>query len=315
MLIKRLLYRHAGYTYSGPCAAWAYKSLDLKGVKRVFVIGPTHTYGFDACHLSVFSKYKTPFGDFQVDRKTIDSLHQVGDAKGIKTENATRGSASGGRGRGELFEHSLEMHLPYLYLRCEETFDSSEEFPSIVPILIGMHSRAHSFESNDDQMAARERDEKEHKDKESSYAKLLEPYMKDPSNAFIISSDFCHWSSSNFDYSPYSKTNDIHDWIALSSWDKSPRDPPIHKTIELFDKHAMDAVEKGSHAAFCESIKLTGNTVCGKHPIGIILAALEAAGKSSSSKPNVKILHYDRSSLVTKSDGHSVSYVAAYATI
>lgn len=310
-------FRHAGYTYSGPCAAWAYKSLNLSGIKRVFLIGPTHTYGFDACHLSVFSKYKTPFGDFEVDRKTIDALKAVGDAEGIKAESATRGSMSGGRQRGELFEHSLEMQLPYLYMRCEETFESPSNFPTIVPVLIGMPATAHGCASSRDQLDARQRDEKEHREKEKSYAQLFEPYLKDPSNAFIISSDFCHWSDSNFDYSPYSKNNDVNDWVALRSWDKSPRDPPIHKTIETFDRHAMDAVEKGSHTAFCESVRLTGNTICGKHPIGVILAALEGLTKDgeSSFQPQVKILHYDRSSLVTKADGHSVSYVAAYATV
>jgi len=30
---------------------------------------------------------------------------------------------------------------------------------------------------------------------EARYGKLLAPYLADPSNLFIISSDFCHWGS------------------------------------------------------------------------------------------------------------------------
>jgi AmmeMemoRadiSam system protein B len=32
-------------------------------------------------------------------------------------------------------------------------------------------------------------------DSEARYGQLLAPYLSDPSNLFIISSDFCHWGS------------------------------------------------------------------------------------------------------------------------
>jgi hypothetical protein len=31
-LTRRDVYRHAGYSYSGPAAAWAYKSIDTTGM-------------------------------------------------------------------------------------------------------------------------------------------------------------------------------------------------------------------------------------------------------------------------------------------
>lgn len=37
----------------------------------------------------------------------------------------------------------------------------------------------------------------------------------------------------------------------------------------------MHAVESGSHAAFLNILKETGNTVCGRHPIGVVMAAVE----------------------------------------
>lgn len=44
---------------------------------------------------------------------------------------------------------------------------------SIVPILVGALS----------------------KNKEHEYGKLLSKYLADPSNLFVISSDFCHWGT------------------------------------------------------------------------------------------------------------------------
>ena len=32
-------------------------------------------------------------------------------------------------------------------------------------------------------------------DKEQLYGELLAPYLADPDNLFVISSDFCHWGS------------------------------------------------------------------------------------------------------------------------
>jgi AmmeMemoRadiSam system protein B len=31
-------------------------------------------------------------------------------------------------------------------------------------------------------------------EKETSYGKLLAPYLADPETVFVVSSDFCHWS-------------------------------------------------------------------------------------------------------------------------
>lgn len=41
--------------------------------------------------------------------------------------------------------------------------------------------------------------------REARYGKILGPYLDDPSNLFIISSDFCHWGS-RFNYTFYDKS-------------------------------------------------------------------------------------------------------------
>ncbi|KAG6013476.1 hypothetical protein E4U43_007278 [Claviceps pusilla] len=272
---------HAGYSYSGPCAAWAYKCLDLTKAKRVFVLGPSHTYFLRGCAVTTYEKYATPFGNFTVDRDVIQRVKEAGQMDDIPK---SRDSA----------EHSLEMHLPYLYKRCEETFGSPDKFPSIVPILIGDNDR----------------------DEEKSVGRLLVPYMKDEENAFVISSDFCHWGA-HFQYMVYSPENDPTKLVSLRRSDGRPAGAPIHETIRLLDKTAMDAVKSGRHDAFVDNLKQTKNTVCGRHPIGVAMAALETLAKEASddTKARFRITQYQRSNLVEMPSDFSVSYVSAYAVL
>ena len=42
-------------------------------------------------------------------------------------------------------------------------------------------------------------------DQEKEYGKILVPYFEDPSNFFVISTDFCHWGR-RFGYTPYDES-------------------------------------------------------------------------------------------------------------
>lgn len=272
---------HAGYAYSGPNAAWAYSCLDLSKAKRVFILGPSHTYGLSGCAVTTFSKWATPFGDFTVDRDTIERVKEAGEMGDVPPQN-------------DVAEHSLEMHLPYLYKRCQQTFESPEDFPTIVPIIVGSLSRA----------------------REKDVGRVLLSYLKDKENAFIISSDFCHWGT-RFGYAVYTPDGNIQKLTALHDYSPKPSGPPIYETIRLLDEAAMDAVKSGSHDAFVDNLRHTGNTVCGRHPIGVAMAALELYAKelNDEGKSRFKIVKYDRSSEVVWPDDSSVSYVSAYAVL
>ncbi|KAK4195256.1 MEMO1 family [Triangularia verruculosa] len=290
---------HAGYSYSGPCAAWAYKALDLSAAKRVFILGPSHTYYLRGCALTTFSKYATPFGDLVVDKTTINELRQTGKFTDIPA-------------RRDVDEHSLEMHIPFLWKRLEQTFgDDSAKYPSIVPILVGDGSAG----------------------EEQAFGRLLSPYLKDPTTAWIVSSDFCHWGS-RFSYRPHFSDGAIRDMDAPRSkgarhevlkvtppdWSKlgvSSGEPEIHEVIKALDQLAMDAVESGEHDQFYKVIQDSHNTVCGRHPIGVIMAALEAVEKDGQAegKGKFKFVQYQRSNLVKKSFDFSVSYASAYAVV
>ncbi|KAF5629271.1 hypothetical protein F52700_7589 [Fusarium sp. NRRL 52700] len=272
---------HAGYQFSGPCAAWAYKTLDLSRAKRVIVLGPSHTYYLEGCAATTFEKYATPFGDLEIDTELATELE---DAVAMELMDRT----------GEVNEHSLEMHMPILYLRCQETFDSPDKFPKIVPVLVGSNNRR----------------------EEKAIGRALLPYLRDPENAFIISSDFCHWGP-HFSYLPYSPTNSPSDLIQLRKDGPKPNGPPIHETIRAIDEAAMDAVKSGSHDAFLDTLKQTRNTVCGRHPIGVVMAALELIRQEDAfqDKGLFNIIKYDRSELVEYPRHTSVSYVSGYAIL
>ena len=98
--IVALVAPHAGYAYSGPVAAHAYKELAEDGVVDTAVIlGPNHTgYG---CPVSVWTggSWETPLGEVRIDE---EFAHKI------------LGEVIGADGAAHLYEHSIEVQLPWL---------------------------------------------------------------------------------------------------------------------------------------------------------------------------------------------------------
>lgn len=88
---------------------------------------------------------------------------------------------------------------------------------------------------------------------EKIYGKLLAKYLADSESVFIVSSDFCHWGS-RFHYTFYEK-----------SWGD------IHESIDKLDHMGMDIIETISPGDFTSYLKKYGNTICGRHPIAVLL--------------------------------------------
>ena len=96
-------------------------------------------------------------------------------------------------------------------------------------------------------------------DKYAAYAELLLPLFMDERTVFIVSSDFCHWGR-GFDF--------------MHQFDD---EPIIHRSIERLDRQGMDLIESHSLANFTQYLDSTKNTVCGRHPIQLLLALVERA--------------------------------------
>lgn len=81
----------------------------------------------------------------------------------------------------------------------------------------------------------------------------------------------------------------------------------------------MAAIETGSHQAFADDLKSTKNTVCGRHPIGVLMAALEEYRKKhdiKDAKTGVfQFVRYERSSEIKSRRDSSVSYCSAIAVL
>ncbi|OCK89895.1 UPF0103-domain-containing protein [Cenococcum geophilum 1.58] len=275
---RAIIAPHAGYSYSGPAAAWAYKSLDLSKAKRVFLLGPSHHHYLTGCALTQCDTYETPLGNLKVDKQTIAELHQKAsfDKMSLSIDEA---------------EHSLEMHLPYIYKALSRIFSDPASFPPLIPIMIGATNAT----------------------TERRFGQILAPYLADPTSVFIISSDFCHWGS-RFRYTYYQPNSGSA--YSLHSSDRAPTQPPIYESIARVDGLCMDAIETGSHKSFLDILDETGNTVCGRHPIGVVIAAIEALEKEDKvekGKGRFKFMRYERSSDCDSARDSSVSYCSAFA--
>lgn len=173
-------------------------------------------------------------------------------------------------------EHSIEMQLPYL----KHVMPNDRDIP-LVPILVG----------NLDTQA------------EIKYGELLASYVQDSANLFVISSDFCHWGN-RFSYTYYQAGSDPA--VKKISSKDIQKDVPIWKSIEAMDHEGMKLIESGSHQDFANYLARTRNTICGRHPIGVMLAALAAAGTEA----RFNFLDYRQSNRVTSTSDGSVSYAS-----
>jgi AmmeMemoRadiSam system protein B len=119
---KGIIVPHAGYRYSGPSAAYGYKTLNPDTTKRIFVLGPSHHAYFSRCGLSRLAEYETPLQNLRVDREITEALHKTGQFDYLSQDV-------------EEAEHSLEMHLPYI-----AKIMGNREF-TIIPIMVGSVSK------------------------------------------------------------------------------------------------------------------------------------------------------------------------------
>ncbi|KAI9726921.1 MAG: hypothetical protein M1828_000269 [Chrysothrix sp. TS-e1954] len=191
-------------------------------------------------------------------------------------------------------EHSIEMHLPYIHKMLSRASSNQRTLLSIVPILVG-----HTSPST-----------------ERKFGELLAPYLADPANVFVVSSDFAHWGT-RFNYTYYQPATSSP--CSLKSSSKTPTDPPIHESIGNVDMACIEAVESGKHKAFLDTISRTSNTVCGRHPIGIVMAAMEVLkadtqGQATEGRP-FSFVRYERSSDCVTIRDSSVSYASAFAVL
>mmetsp|Transcript_7950 Transcript_7950/g.10383 ORF Transcript_7950/g.10383 Transcript_7950/m.10383 type:complete len:298 (+) Transcript_7950:67-960(+) len=241
---------HAGYSYSGPIAAFAYSNVRAENVERVFLLGPSHHYYLENCALSNAEEYETPLGNITIDKQICQKLKE------------TRLFSTMTKSQDEE-EHSLELHLPYIVHSLK-----GKEY-KLVPVLVGNLTP----------------------ESEKRFGSIFAEYLADEKNLFVISSDFCHWGS-RFNFMHYNK-----------------EDGEIFESIEKLDKMGMELIEKLDFDGFIKYLREYGNTICGRHPIAVLLASIKACPSEFS----VKFVKYAQSSQCRSRKDSSVSYASAIA--
>lgn len=114
---KALVVPHAGYIYSGPVAASAYRLLQpwRDVIRRVVLLGPVHRVWVPGLALPGVAAFDTPLGRIPLDAEAIAS---IADLPQVEISPAAHAQ-----------EHSLEVHLPFLQTVLDQF--------SLVPLAVG----------------------------------------------------------------------------------------------------------------------------------------------------------------------------------
>lgn len=108
---------HAGYSYSGPCAAWAYKEIaESKFPKTYVIISPNHTGLGTEFSTYLFADWETPLGLVKIDKDLGNQL--------IKKFPDLRNEPE-----AHIKEHSIEVQLPFLQFVSKDNLEKLKFLP------------------------------------------------------------------------------------------------------------------------------------------------------------------------------------------
>ncbi len=99
--IKVVISPHAGYIYSGPVAAYGYKTIQGKNYDAVVVLALSHFYPFRGASVFDGNYYETPLGKVAIDRESVSIIKESSDLIDFYP-------------LGHKKEHSLEVQIPFL---------------------------------------------------------------------------------------------------------------------------------------------------------------------------------------------------------
>ena len=107
---------HAGYMYSGACAATAYHHISAEAFDAFLILHPCHHAAHFEYSVSAYTEYETPLGNLKLDTELYDALSGPSSTKHLEL-------------RLHEAEHSMEIQLPLI----------KHYFPtvSVCPVMIG----------------------------------------------------------------------------------------------------------------------------------------------------------------------------------
>uniref|UniRef100_A0A3Q0KTB5 Protein MEMO1 n=1 Tax=Schistosoma mansoni TaxID=6183 RepID=A0A3Q0KTB5_SCHMA len=257
---RAIISPHAGYDYSGPCAAFAYKQIDPRHIKRIFVLGPAHYMSLRGkCALSTADFFETPLYSLSIGKDVYRDLEETGEFVSLPLDRDEE-------------EHSIEMQMPYI----AKMMEGYQGKFSVVPILVGYLTP----------------------EREAVYGQIFSRYLSNPENFFVISSDFCHWGK-RFQYTYYDQSKGA-----------------IWQSIQALDETGMELIERLAPSEFTSYLEQYGNTICGRHPIGVLLQIVAYLRRNMPNNNfNMKFVRYAQSEHCNNMNQSSVSYAAGVLQI
>lgn len=113
---KAIIVPHAGYVYSAPVAASAYKQLQplRHKIHQVILLGPSHHVALNGIATPVDDYFSTPLGPIKVNRGLCERFESL---SFVQKNNSAH-----------VREHSLEVQLPFL----QEVLENFELTPLVV---------------------------------------------------------------------------------------------------------------------------------------------------------------------------------------
>lgn len=121
--IRGIISPHAGYAYSGQCAAYSYDAVKNLSPEIIVVLSPSHRESLKSSTVYNGKFYETPLGLVKVHTGLAKKLEDP--------HNLIHYSC-----QGHIFEHALEVQLPFI----QHYFPNA----SIIPIVVGNISPEHT---------------------------------------------------------------------------------------------------------------------------------------------------------------------------
>lgn len=291
--VRAVICPHAGYSYSGPTAAYSYKALRGELERRrqataattVVVLHPSHHVYLDGCAVSGATVLETPVGSLPVNDALRREILQLGGFSIMSQAD-------------DEHEHSGEMQYPYLahIMAMSPNASSSSSTTTVLPIMCGALSNAN----------------------EAKYGEKLAAILNRPEILTVVSTDFCHWGH-RFGYQPVDKRKDNNK-------------VPIHEFIRQMDHRGMDLIcqDWQRPGVFADYLQETRNTICGRHAVAVFLQALATSypdnnnnktsnttttAAAAAAQPVISFVKYAQSSAAHSMRDSSVSYAAAVCTL
>ena len=274
-ILRGVICPHAGYSYSGPTAAYSYKALQAELERRhdndnnveptttIVVLHPSHHVYLENCAVSGATVLRTPMGDLIVD----DALRQ-------EILKMDRNLFSVMTQAVDEHEHSGEMQYPYLAKIIPPGMQVQ-----VLPIMCGNLSQA----------------------KEALFGQTLSHILLRPHVLTVVSTDFCHWGR-RFSYQPTQGNIPIHEFIRQMD----------HRGMNLI---AHDWQRPGAFADYLRDTRNTicGRHAIAVWLHALATAYPPAT--TTTTMPTISFVKYAQSSAAKSMHDSSVSYAAAVCTL